>query len=321
MTLRNRRWERGIYMLKEKINLRLFDGAAAGGEGATGGDGNGVQAFGQPDGGASTKKGNGFENVVFGKQNDTAGVDVEEPMKDPKADAKQRKAAFEELIKGEYKDEYTKRFQDDFNRRHRDHKELKEKFDVADRLLGIIAEKYGERDVAKLEQLILNDNAHLEAEAMDRGMDVEQLAEIKRLKAEAESERRRRERAENSIRADEQYNRWLDESKVLKNTFPDFDLNEEIKNPAFMDMLQRGISVDHAYKVLHFDDIMLGTVNAAMKTTAKATADNIAARGNRPRENGNRGSAVIYKTDVSRLSRADRAEIAKRVASGETISF
>ena len=321
MTLRKDDGKGAFNMLKEKINLRLFDGSAAGGDGGSGGDGNGVQAFGQPEGGASTKKGNGYENVVFGKVDKPAAEPQTEPASDPKADAKQRKAAFEELIKGEYKDEYTKRFQDDFNRRHRDHKELKEKFDVADRLLGIIAEKYGERDVTKLEQLILNDNAHLEAEAMERGMEVEQLAEIKRLKAEAESERRRRERVENSIRADEQYNRWLEESKVLKNTFPDFDLNEEIKNVAFMDMLQRGISVDHAYKVLHFDDIMQGTVNAAMKTTAKATADNIAARGNRPRENGNRGSAVIYKTDVSRLSKEDRAEIAKRVASGETISF
>lgn len=308
-------------MLKEKINLCLFDGAAAGGEGATGGDGNGAQTFGQSEGGASTKKGNGFENVVFGKQNDTAGVDVEEPMKDPKVDAKKRKSAFEELIKGEYKDEYTKRFQDDFNKRHRDYKELTEKFNVADRLLGIIAEKYGERDVTKLEQLILNDNAHLEAEAMERGMDVEQLAEIKRLKAEADAERRRRERVEGEIRADEQYRAWIEQATTLKNTFPDFDLNEEIKDPQFMGLLQRGITVDHAYKILHFDDIMQGTVNAAMKTTAKATADNIAARGNRPRENGNRGSSVIYKNDVSRLTKAERAEIAKRVASGETISF
>lgn len=308
-----------------ELNLTAFDGAAAsGGEGATGGNGNDGQAFGQPVGTDSTKKNGEFDNVVFGKQpeSEPAGADDGKITDDTKVKTpKERKQEFEDLIKGEYKKEFSERFQDEFNKRYKEQKVFEEKFNQADRLLGIVAEKYGERDIEKLEKLILADNSHLQQEAMEKGIDVKQLAEIKRLKAEADSERRRRERVENERLADRQYQTWVEQANELKQTFPGFDINEEVKNPQFMDLLQRGISVDHAYKILHYDDIIKGSVADAMQKSAKATADTIAARGSRPKENGNTGSAVIYKTDVSKLTAKDRAEIAKRVARGETISF
>jgi len=306
-----------------KLNLTAFDGGAtAGGEGATGGNGNNGQAIGQPAGGEGATQNGDFKNVVFGKQPEAEPAGAEDANVEPTVKTpKERKAEFESLIKGEYKKEFSERFQEEFNKRHRGHKELEENFNKADRLLGIIAEKYGEKNIDKLEQLILNDNSQLEQEALEKGIDVEQLAQIKRLKAEADSERRRRERIESERRADEQYQRWVDQANVLKQTFPDFDINKEIQDSRFMDLLQRGISVDHAYKILHYDDIIKSSVTDAMQKSSKATADAIAARGSRPKENGNTGSAVIYKTDVSKLSKADRAEIAKRVARGETIRF
>jgi len=152
-------------------------------------------------------------------------------------------------------------------------------------------------------------------------MSVEQLIEIKRLRANAESERRARERLESEMQADRQYAAWLNDAAKVKEKFPDFDLETEIQNPHFMGMLERGIDVEHAYKVLHFDELMQDNVSRAMRSSAKATADTIAARGNRPKENGGNSSAIVYKTDVSKLSKAERAEIARRVARGETISF
>lgn len=313
-----------------KLSLAAFDGGAAaasgGGEGATGGNGNDGQAIGQPADGSAIKKGREFDNVVFGKQAqaEPAGADAvtdTTDVNDVQKTPKEKKAAFDELIKGEYREEFSRKFQDEFNKRHRDHKEVVEKFNRADRLIGIIAQKYGETDIDKLEEKILSDNAYLEEEAAQRGMDVEQLAEIKRLKAEADAEKRRRQRVENEQRADEQYQIWVEQANELKKTFPDFELHSEIQNQQFMDLLRRGISVDHAFKILHYDEIIKGSVNDAMQKSAKATADSIAARGTRPKENGNTGSAIVYKSDVSKLTKADRAEIAKRVARGETISF
>lgn len=306
-----------------KLNLTAFDSGAAGGEGATGGNGNSVQAIGQPEGATGTKTGGDFSNVVFGKQNDgePAGTETVKNTEKIEITPKERKVAFEELIKGEYKEEFSRKFQEEFNKRHKGYKETVEKFNKADRLLGLVAQRYGETDIDKLEKRILSDNSYLEEEAAQRGMDIEQLAEIKRLQNEAETERKRRERLENEMLADEQYRTWIEQAKNLKENYPDFDLNTEIHNSQFMDLLQRGISVDHAYKILHFDDIIKGSVTDAMQKSAKATADSIAARGTRPKENGNTGSAVVYKSDVSKLTKADRAEIARRVARGESISF
>ena len=80
--------------------------------------------------------------------------------------------------------------------------------------------------------------------------------------------------------------------------------------------------MEHAYKVIHMDSIMQGNAQVVAQQTSKATADNIRARGNRPKENaGSATPGVTYKSDVSKLTRKDRAEIARRVARGENISF
>ena len=308
-----------------KPDLRTFDGAAAAGAdggAVTGGNGNNVQEGGQPANPA--KKVGKFDNVVFGKQADTEPAGVEAKETEPAATEKtpeQRSAEFEELIKGEYKSEFDKRTQKVIDRRFRENKELRENFARQDRVLGLLAERYGERNLDKLEELILNDKSHLEQEAYEKNMPVEQLIEIKRLQANAESERRARQRIESEMQADRQYTAWLNDAAKVKEKFPDFDLETEIQNPQFKDMLERGINVEHAYKVLHYDELMQGNIAQAMRSSAKATADTIAARGNRPKENGGNSSAIVYKTDVSKLSKEDRAEIARRVSMGETISF
>ena len=54
----------------------------------------------------------------------------------------------------------------------------------------------------------------------------------------------------------------------------------------------------------------------------KQVVDNIRSRGSRPAENGTVSrSGFTYKSDVSKLSKEDRAEIARRAARGETITF
>ena len=99
----------------------------------------------------------------------------------------------------------------------------------------------------------------------------------------------------------------------------DFDLKTEIDgNPDFLALLQRGVSVEQAYKVLHMNDFL----SKATAQAEKAVTDNIRARGARPPENGAATkSAVVVKDDVSKLTPADRAEIARRAAMGETITF
>ena len=115
---------------------------------------------------------------------------------------------------------------------------------------------------------------------------------------------------------------WNAEAAELQKTYPGFSLEAESQNQNFLNMLKAGVPMEHAYRVLHYDELMSGTVNKVAGDMQKAVTDHIRARGQRPAENGSfQSSPFTVKDDVSKLSKADRAEIAKRVARGERISF
>ena len=111
---------------------------------------------------------------------------------------------------------------------------------------------------------------------------------------------------------------WLNDEAVLKEKYPDYSLEKEMKNPVFFKMLSLDISQEQAYVATHFDSIL----NDEMNRAACLYSDNLRARGVRPYENGVLGSGgVAMKSGVSTLSRGQRADIAKRALNGEKISF
>ena len=298
-------------------NLTLFDGEGA----PSGTNGQGVAQPAMP--GRKTGK---YDNVVFGKIPDSDAADVggqtkEEP-KSTEPTPEERKKAYDEFVKAN-KDLFNQDFQQKFNRRHADYKELQDRVNKADNLIGLLSERYGESDIAKLEELIAGDTRLLEEEAIEKGIPVEQLIQIKNLKRERDNERMARERVENERRGEAQYRAWIGEAQEVMKQYPDFNLNTEVKNENFVALLQSGVPMDHAYKVIHFNELLENSVSLAMQKASKATADNIAAKGNRPTENAgkNSNSGVVYKSDVSSLTKEDRAEIARLVAMGKQISF
>ena len=80
--------------------------------------------------------------------------------------------------------------------------------------------------------------------------------------------------------------------------------------------------MQHAYEVCHLDDIKAGVAATQAQATEKQIVSSIRAKGARPQENGTAAqSAFVVKDDVSRLTKAERAEIARRAARGEIIEF
>ena len=87
-------------------------------------------------------------------------------------------------------------------------------------------------------------------------------------------------------------------------------------------MLKAGVPVKLAYEVRHMDEIKAGVAQNTAKQTEKQVVESIRAKGSRPSENGTSSqSGFTVKDDVSKWSKKDRAEIAKRVARGETIKL
>lgn len=261
-----------------------------------------------------------YANVVFGKQDSAAGdqTDAQAGAPEPtKATKESRKANFRALVEGEYKDIYTEETQRIIDRRFKETRNLEAAMKAQQPLIDTLMRRYGVTDgkIETLMQAVNNDRDYWDRMAEETGMPVEQCKRLEML--EAENARLTRD---DKVKA--QVSQWTAEADDMKARFPDFDFEAEIENPRFIAMLKSGVPVEHAYKVLHMDELMQNVVQTTAQRAEKRVVDNVRSRGTRPPENGTASrSAITVKDDVSRLTKADRAEIARRVARGEIVKF
>lgn len=121
---------------------------------------------------------------------------------------------------------------------------------------------------------------------------------------------------------DRVYGDWIRQAEEAKATYPGLDLRQEVKDPAFLGLLGAGVEVGDAYFVRHKDNILPALLHHTAKMVEQKLAGKIRTEGIRPGENGLRSQGTaLTKTDVTKLSRADRDEIRRRVAKGERIRF
>ena len=309
------------------INLQLFAegaGAAGGGTGSEGAMGEtATVAMSQ-----KSVKSNPLADVKYGIQAEDAAqnADVQDKTTDAeeKAQTVDRNAEYSKL-KSEYKDLYDADVQNILTKRLAKTKEIVEKHDALTPTLELLAKKYGvdPNDVNALNRAIEEDDTYYEEEALEKGISVDQLKEIRKMEKEnAELKKQMREQ-EVRKNADKLYAKWMGEAESMKGIYPSFDLQKEMQNPKFVDLLKvPSIDVRTAYEVIHKDEIMPAAMHFTAKTVEQKLTNKIIANGARPTENGiSSQSASVTKSDVSQLTKADRQEVLRRVARGEKISF
>lgn len=300
-----------------RLHLQLFaDGAGAGGDGGTGGEGTTAETN-----LANSTKGvkNPLANVQYGRQ-DVQTTDAQQVTDS----AEDRQAKFDALIKGEFKDLYDARMQDTIQKRLKSTKETVDRFNALTPTLDILSRKYGvdASDITALNKAIEEDDSYFEDEALEKGITVEQLKSIRKMERENADLRRQMQEQKTRENADRIYAGWMQESESLKGIYPSFDLQSELQNPRFTDLLRNNIDVRTAYEVIHKDEIIPTAMQFTAKQVKQQITNSLRANQARPSENGlGNSSPVITKSDVSQLSKADRQEIARRVARGERISF
>ena len=303
--------------------IQLFgEGGGAGGTGAgaAGGAPAGAEnaAVAQPQQGV---KENPLADVRYGRQEDApdAGAQVGKPV------GEDRNAQFEALIKGEYKDLYDQRVQDTIQKRLKGTAETVNRYNELSPVLEMLGQKYGvdANDVKALTKAIEDDQSFYEDEALERGVSVEQLTEIKKMERENRELKAQMEQERNQQQVDQIIVKWREDSEALKATYPDFDFDQELQNnEEFARLLQSNIDVRTAYEVTHLNDIIPAAMNFTAKKITEKVTNNIRAGKSRPAEGaaGNR-SSVVVKSDVSQLTKQDMQEIFRRVQNGEKISF
>ena len=302
------------------LNLQLFAEGAGGGDGGTGSEGtSGATATAA----VSQTKGdkNPLANVKYGIQ---PTEDVTPAAEVNPTATEDRSAKFEALIKGEYKDLYDAKMQDTIQRRLKGSKETVDKYNALTPTLEILAKKYGvdASDIEALNKAIEEDDSYFEEEALEKGITVQQLKEIRKIERENADLRRQMEEQNRKESANKIYAQWMEQAEQAKSVYPSFDLQVEMQNPQFVNLLRSNVDVKTAFEVLHKDEIIPAAMQYTAKTVEQKLTNKIIANGARPAENGNSSqSATVVKSDVSQLSKADRAEIIRRVQRGEKISF
>lgn len=115
---------------------------------------------------------------------------------------------------------------------------------------------------------------------------------------------------------------WLGEAEAARGEYPGLELDRELEDPRFLAMVCAGVGVKTAYEVTHLDEVKAAVAQAAAREREKAVTDDILARGARPAENGTGAqNALRAKIDVARMTRAQRADIARRAGLGEVITL
>ena len=329
-----------------EVDLQLFNGAAGGAGAAAGGEGAAQGTDGalskadvsSRSGSSRRSKSGAFDNVVYGKQEDAPAA---ETATDPAAGGnaegngkrgiettsdtlEARRKAFRDMVNGEYKDVYTEETQRIINNRFKDSKAMEASLSAQKPILDMLMQYYqiGDGDMAKLQAAIEDDNSFWQEAAEAQGLTVEQYKANMKLQRENAEYKAAEARRMGEQAAQQQFAQWMRDAEGVKAVYPSFDLQSEMQNNHFRDLLKKGVSMQQAFELLHMDEIRDATARSAAKTASEQMAANIKARASRPSENGTSSkSAVIVKNDVSNLSKADRAEIARRAQRGEKIKF
>ena len=299
--------------------IQLFgeggDGGTGGGDAGAGPAGAEAAAPAQP---RRTGEKNPLAGVQYGKQETP---DAGEPAQ---VSASDRSAKFEELIRGEYKDLYEAKLKDTMSKRLKGTEEKVTKYDKLSDVIDLLSGKYGVKpgDIDALSKAVADDETFYENEALEKGMTVQQVKELKKMERENAQLRAQMEEQQTHEQAEKLYASWMQQAEEVKAIYPGFDLAEELQDEQFQQLVRSNVPIQTAFEVLHKDEI----IPAAMQYTAKQVegklANKIRAGQSRPAEGAMRSqNAVVTKSDVSQLTKADRQEIARRVARGERIVF
>ena len=172
---------------------------------------------------------------------------------------------------------------------------------------------------------MLDNDSLYEEEAMQRGMSIDALKAVKQMERENETLKQHQQQTIAEQRMRQHFDTLARQADEVKTLYPGFDLMAEMQNPEFARLTAPGVGIDvrTAYEVVHRDQMRGAEMQFAAQKSAERIANAVKANGMRPVENGmsSQQTASPVKTDPRTLTKADRAEIKRRVAAGEKIVF
>lgn len=214
-------------------------------------------------------------------------------------EVKKGKVSFDDLINGEYREDYqnkmTAAIKDRVKTINAKNAAAQKQIDSTKPIIDMLAARYNKKsdDLEGIKQSL--ESAYFNQRAIDNG-----TSEDEERKAYNEAEQNKQMQAElerlRQAEADRQtYFALQQQSEVLKNKYPDFDLSQECQNEKFTQALAltkalspSGVeNVEMAYEITHLDKLRDTAIATTAQQTARAMTNNIIAQNYLPNENGN----------------------------------
>jgi len=337
-------------MKNEKwLNLQLFAGEGAG---ATGGEGGGEGAA-TGDNVATVDAGQRLRELgvpedkirrrarYAAKAPETQAKTEEEPKAaeekvqdaaaenptEEKTDNAPARMSWEEIMADP---EYNKQMQAVVQSRLKSAKGAEEALAKLTPALELLARKHqldpANMDYDALTKAISDDNSYYEDKALQMGTSVETAKKIDQQERDTARQKKAEELSIQEQKIRNHFAGLEQQALEMQKIVPNFDLQTELKNPAFLRMTSPnvGISVRDAYYAVHHDEMQTAAMQATAKATAQKISNNIQAGQRRPDENGISGQAPSATTfDYSKASREQREafkrDLRERLARGEKV--
>ena len=331
-------------MNKDKwLNLQLFAGEGAGGDGGADGAAQGETSadagrqrlleLGVPE--AKIRKNRAYKvNTPAQKpaaeavqdsakeQKPEQAATAENPSEENKTDAPTR-MSWEEIMADP---EYNKQMQSVVQSRLRNAKGAEETLGKLTPALELLARQHGQDpaniDYDALVKAISDDDSFYEDKALEMGVSVETARKIDQQERDTARQQREQQRTLEQQKIQQHIMKLEQQGEEMKKVFPKFDLRTELRNPVFARMTSPnvGISVQDAYYAVHRNELMSAGMQVAAQKTAQKISNDIQAGNRRPDENGTSGQAPSVTTfDYRNMSPQQREALKKRIRSGEKI--
>lgn len=205
-----------------------------------------------------------------------------------------KQRAFRALIAGEYKDEYAQATQRMIDKRFKQYKTMETEHQAIAPVVTALHGYYGTTDT---DGLLAAMSAHHKQSHSQRQQTLDALRKLQAV----------REGFGTHLAAEAKLRDWQTQADKLQQVYGDFDLAKAAADPTFLAMLKAGVPMDKAWLSLRMP-AAVGSRRSRPTVTSRPAENGIADR-----------SVSLPGTNVSRLSRDQRAELARRSLKGETI--
>ncbi len=244
-----------------------------------------------------------------------------DPQESPEIDLE---AEFEEAIKGKYKDLFAKRTQGIIDKRFKETKNLEAQVKSNAEINALLGAKYGidPSDIAALAQAVNDDDSYIEEAAYENNMTVEQY----RTYLEGEKAKQELEEMKRQERREQLTTFFNTQAENVKTKFNDNDFDfwdEYNNNRQFQTMINSGVDVETAYKVLNMEKITATVAEDATKKAKQAIANDIRANGVRPTEGGIKSNQAPINSSLNIRGLTDKQmeDYIEQARHGKVITF